>query len=43
MIELTGSFFGKGIVVIELFANHSMYQLVSPYEILHKLQISYVT
>ena len=33
----------KGIVVMEFSTKHSMYQIGSPYEILHKLQLYYIT
>ena len=43
MLEVMISFLKKYIVVMDFSVKHLMYQLVSPEEILHKLQISYVT
>ena len=43
MIELMDSFLEKGIAVMEFSTKHWMYQIGSPDEILHKLQLSYVT
>ena len=43
IIELTDSFLEKGIAVMGFSARHPMHQIGSLYNILHKLQISYVT
>ena len=43
MIERMDSFLGKGIAVMDFTVKHSMYQIGLPDNILHKLQIFYVT